>query len=64
MCRYQEGSHRLAGRVRYCQRYLEEIGMQPDRLGHSLINPGAATALAEVATEVKARAWSPWGPAP
>ncbi len=55
LCRYQEGSHRLAGRVKYVQRYLEEIGLEADRLGHSLITPGDAKDLAGVLTEVKAR---------
>ena len=55
LCRYQEGSHRLGGRVKYCQRYLEEIGLEADRLGRSLVTPGDAAALAAVMDEVKAR---------
>ena len=55
LCRYQEGSHRLAGRVKYAQRYLEEIGLEADRLGHSLVQPGDDKALAGVMTEIKAR---------
>ena len=55
LCRYQEGSHRLAGRVKYAQRYLEEIGLEPDRLGHSLITPGDAAELAAVLKEIQAR---------
>jgi coenzyme F420-reducing hydrogenase delta subunit len=54
-CRYQEGSHRLAGRVKYAQSYLQEIGLEADRLGHSLVPPGDAEALAQVMTEIKAR---------
>jgi coenzyme F420-reducing hydrogenase delta subunit len=55
LCRYQEGSHRLAGRVKYSQRYLVEIGLEAERLGHSLITPGDDAALAGVAAEVKNR---------
>ncbi len=55
LCRYQEGSHRLAGRVKYAQGYLEEIGLEADRLGHSLVTPGDDKALAGVLTEIKAR---------
>ncbi len=55
LCRYQEGSHRLSGRVKYSQRYLEEIGMEPDRLGYSLITPAEEADLSEVAAAVKAR---------
>jgi F420-non-reducing hydrogenase iron-sulfur subunit len=54
-CRYQEGSRRLGGRVRYSQRYLEEIGLESERLGHSLVSPGDEAALAAVTAEVKAR---------
>ncbi len=54
-CRYQEGSHRLAGRVKYAQRYLEEIGLEADRLGHSLITPGDAAAREEVIAQIKDR---------
>ena len=54
-CRYQEGSHRLAGRVKYAQHYLEEIGLEADRLGHSLITPGDHKELAKVMAEIKAR---------
>ena len=28
------------GRVKYAQRYLEEIGLEAGRLGHSLVHPG------------------------
>ncbi len=54
-CRYQEGSHRLAGRVKYAQHYLEEIGLEAGRLGHSLIMPGDHKELGKVLTEIKAR---------
>jgi coenzyme F420-reducing hydrogenase delta subunit len=55
LCRYQEGSHRLASRVKYSQRYLEEIGLEAGRLGYSLVTPGDAAPLAGVAAEIKTR---------
>ena len=55
LCRYQEGSHRLAGRVKYSQGYLEEIGLEPERLGHTLVTPGDEKTLSGVVAEVKAR---------
>jgi F420-non-reducing hydrogenase iron-sulfur subunit len=54
-CRYQDGSRRLGGRVRYVQRYLEEIGLEADRLGRSLVTPGDAQALTAIIKEVQAR---------
>ena len=54
-CRYEDGSRRLGGRVRYVQGYLEEIGLEADRLGRSLVTPGESQALAAIIKEVKAR---------
>jgi coenzyme F420-reducing hydrogenase delta subunit len=54
-CRYEVGSRRLGGRVKYVQRYLEEIGLEADRLGRSLVTPGDGKALAAIIKEVKAR---------
>lgn len=54
-CRYQDGSRRLGGRVKYVQRYLKEIGLEADRLGRSLVTPGEDKALAEIIKEVKTR---------
>jgi coenzyme F420-reducing hydrogenase delta subunit len=54
-CRYQDGSRRLGGRVKYVQRYLEEIGLEADRLGRSTVTPGDARNLAAVIKEVKDR---------
>ncbi len=54
-CRYEVGSRRLGGRVKYVQRYLEEIGLEADRLGRSLVAPGDEKALAPIIKEVKAR---------
>ena len=55
LCRYSDGSRRLGGRVKYAQRYLEEIGLEAGRLGRSLVTPGAEAELAAVLKEVKAR---------
>jgi coenzyme F420-reducing hydrogenase delta subunit len=63
LCRYQEGSHRLAGRIAYSQRYLEEIGLETARLGRSLITPGDEAALAATLTEIKTQALA-LGPSP
>jgi coenzyme F420-reducing hydrogenase delta subunit len=54
-CRYQEGSSRMGGRVRYTQRYLEEIGLEPDRLGRTVVTPGHPEDLAAAVAEIKAR---------
>jgi F420-non-reducing hydrogenase iron-sulfur subunit len=55
LCRYDEGSHRLGNRVAYTRRYLEEIGLEPDRLGRTLVTPGDQAALAAALAEIKAR---------
>ncbi len=54
-CFYLDGSRRLGGRVKYVQRYLEEIGLEAGRLGRTVVMPGDAKALAAVITEVKTR---------
>lgn len=54
-CLYLDGSRRLGGRVKYTQRYLEEIGLEADRLGRSLVSPGDAAGLVKVMEEIKAR---------
>ncbi|MGB7913376.1 MAG: hydrogenase iron-sulfur subunit [Desulfobaccales bacterium] len=63
LCRYQDGSRRLEGRVQYSQGYLEEIGLESGRLGYSLVTPGDAAALAGIVKEVKARLQA-LGPSP
>ena len=42
LCRYNEGSHRLGNRIAYTQGYLEEAGMDPARVGRSVVAPGDA----------------------
>ena len=56
LCRLLEGSTRMGQRVAYAQKYLEEIGLEPERLGKSRLNPGDATAAAAIADEIKTRA--------
>ncbi|MCX5892134.1 MAG: hydrogenase iron-sulfur subunit, partial [Deltaproteobacteria bacterium] len=54
-CRYEDGSRRLGARVKYVQRYLQEIGLEADRLGRSLVTPGEDKGLTAIIKEVKAR---------
>jgi len=63
LCRYNEGSHRLGSRVAYTRRYLGEIGLEPERLGRSLVTPGDQGALKVVVAEIKAQLQA-LGPSP
>jgi F420-non-reducing hydrogenase iron-sulfur subunit len=63
LCRFQEGSHRLGNRISYIRRYLEEIGLEPDRVGRSVVIPGDAPGLAAAAADIKAAA-AALGPSP
>jgi F420-non-reducing hydrogenase iron-sulfur subunit len=63
LCRYNEGSHRLGNRLAYTQRYLEEIGLEPSRLGRSPVTPGDAAELAQAVAAIKARVKA-LGPSP
>jgi coenzyme F420-reducing hydrogenase delta subunit len=63
LCRYNEGSHRLGNRIAYTQRYLEEVGLEPGRVGRSVVKPGAAPELAAVVAHIKAAAEA-LGPSP
>jgi coenzyme F420-reducing hydrogenase delta subunit len=56
LCRYNEGSHRLGNRIAYTRRYLKEIGLEPARVGRSVVIPGDAPGLAAVVAEIKAKA--------
>jgi F420-non-reducing hydrogenase iron-sulfur subunit len=55
LCRYDEGSRRLGSRVAYTRRYLEEIGLEPDRVGRTLLTPGDEEGLAAAVAEIKSR---------
>jgi coenzyme F420-reducing hydrogenase delta subunit len=63
LCRYDEGSQRLGGRVAYTRRYLREIGLEPDRVGRSLVTPGDVGALEAVMADIQTRLTS-LGPSP
>ena len=63
LCRYNEGSHRLGNRITYTQRYLKEIGLEPDRVGRTVVIPGDAPGLAAAVAEIKAKALA-LGPSP
>jgi F420-non-reducing hydrogenase iron-sulfur subunit len=63
LCRYNEGSHRLGNRIAYTQRYLEEIGLEPDRVGRTVVNPGDPADLAAAVADIKAKA-KVLGPSP
>ena len=63
LCRYNEGSHRLGNRIDYIQRYLEEIGLEGERVGRSVVVPGDAPGLAAAVTDIKAKAEA-LGPSP
>ncbi|MCK9375198.1 MAG: hydrogenase iron-sulfur subunit [Syntrophobacterales bacterium] len=63
LCRYNEGSHRLGNRIAYTQRYLDEIGVEPARVGRSVMVPGDAPGLAAVVADIKAKAEA-LGPSP
>jgi coenzyme F420-reducing hydrogenase delta subunit len=54
-CRLDEGSHKLGQRVAYTRRYLQEIGLEPERCGRSLVIPGDQAALAAALSEIKAQ---------
>ncbi len=63
LCRYNEGSHRLGNRIAYTQRYLDEIGVEPARVGRSVVVPGDAPGLAAVVADIKMKAGA-LGPSP
>jgi coenzyme F420-reducing hydrogenase delta subunit len=56
LCRYNEGSHRLGTRITYTQGYLEEIGLEADRVGRSVVVPGDAPSLAAVVADIMGKA--------
>jgi F420-non-reducing hydrogenase iron-sulfur subunit len=63
LCRYNEGSHRLGNRIAYTQRYLEEIGLEADRVGRSVVVPGDASGLTAAVADIQAKAEA-LGPSP
>jgi coenzyme F420-reducing hydrogenase delta subunit len=63
LCRYDEGSHRAGGRMAYTKKYLGEIGLEPDRVGRSVLTPGDRSALAAIVAEINDRVQA-LGPSP
>ncbi len=58
MCRFTEGSSRMGRRVEFARKYLEEIGLEPERLGMSRIPPGEQETLNALAAELQNQARS------
>lgn len=63
LCRYNEGSHRAGGRMAYTKKYLAEIGLEPARVGRSVLTPGDQSHLAAIVSEIRDRLKS-LGPSP
>jgi len=63
LCRFNEGSHRAGGRMAHTKKYLQEIGLEPARVGRSLVTPGDESALAAIVSEISGRLKS-LGPSP
>jgi coenzyme F420-reducing hydrogenase delta subunit len=63
MCLFTEGSFRMGRRVDFARKYLEEIGLETERLGMSRIPPGDEGVLETVAAEIQGQARS-LGPNP
>jgi coenzyme F420-reducing hydrogenase delta subunit len=63
LCRYDEGSHRAGGRMTYTKKYLGEIGLEPARVGRSVLTPGDKSALTAIVAEINDRVQA-LGPSP
>ena len=55
LCRYNEGSSRAGGRMAHTKKYLAEIGLEPARVGRSVMTPGDQPALAAIVAEISER---------
>jgi F420-non-reducing hydrogenase iron-sulfur subunit len=62
-CLLAEGSTRLAFRVRHAQEYLQELGLEPARLGYSRLATEDQAGLAEVLAQIQ-QLWQQLGPNP
>jgi F420-non-reducing hydrogenase iron-sulfur subunit len=51
-CHFKSGNVRAAKRVEYAKRYLEEIGIEPERLEMVHMSAGMGYRFAQVATEI------------
>lgn len=63
LCLFTEGSFRMGRRVEFARKYLEEIGLETERLGMSRILPGAQAGLTQARDAIQAQARS-LGPNP
>jgi coenzyme F420-reducing hydrogenase delta subunit len=63
LCLFTEGSFRMGRRVEFARNYLEEIGLEAQRLGMSRIPPGDEEAFNQAVVEIEKRARS-LGPNP
>lgn len=51
-CHFKNGNEKAAKRVVYVQKYLEEIGVEPERLEMVMMSAGMGHRFAEKATEI------------
>jgi F420-non-reducing hydrogenase iron-sulfur subunit len=51
-CHFKKGNERAAKRVAYVQKYLEEIGIEPERLEMVMVSAGMGHRFAQVATDI------------
>ena len=51
-CHFKNGNEKAAKRVAYIQHYLEEIGIEPERLEMIRVSAGMGHRFAQIATEI------------
>jgi len=51
-CHFKNGNEKAARRVAYVQNYLEEIGIEPERLEMVRVSAGMGHRFAQIATEI------------
>lgn len=54
-CHFKNGNEKAAKRVAYVKNYLEEIGLESERLEMVMVSAGMGHRFAEVATEITAK---------
>lgn len=54
-CHFKNGNEKAAKRVAYVQNYLEEIGIEPERLEMVRVSAGMGHRFAQTATEITAK---------
>jgi len=57
-CQLVEGSRRMTQRVAHAQEYLQEIGLEPERLGMVLLPAGDQEIIHATVSEIQQRAQS------